>query len=118
MSGAILVISSERLPPIIKVINLSPIYVLINVYFMAMVYISWISCALAVVVSKTDSILMSWMTSLGFYIKPVIIQLDLTPTNSQLTVKSSSRMTSYSLFLTQKDFLPANYQITIKSSSH
>ena len=57
-------------------------------------------------------------TSLGFYIEPVIIWLNLTPANFQLTIISSCCTTSSSFFLSWLYFLPVIYQISMKSSSH
>ena len=64
----------------------------------------------------------SWKTSLGFYLIPVIIWLDILPANIKLTVTLSSWMTLLYLFLERimslLDLLPANYHMTVKSSSH
>ena len=60
----------------------------------------------------------SWTTSLGLYINTAMIRLDILPANFQLTVTSSSWMTSCSFFLGQLNLLPANFHMTMMSSSH
>ena len=60
----------------------------------------------------------SWATSLSLYPEPVIIWLDLRPTSFQLTVTSSSQMTSSNFFFSQLYFIHANFYINIKSSIH
>ena len=51
----------------------------------------------------------SWTPSLGLYLEPVMIQLDLVPTNFQLTVTSPSWNHSPSFFLSWLNILPANF---------
>ena len=60
----------------------------------------------------------SWTTSLGLYIKPVMIGLNILPANFQLTVMSSSCTTSLNFFLSQINRLPTNFHMTMNSSSH
>ena len=57
----------------------------------------------------------SWTTSISLYIDPVMIQLDLLPTNFQWTVTLSIQTASYILFLSWIYFLPANFQ---KNKNH
>ena len=59
-----------------------------------------------------------WTTSLGLYLEPVVIWLDLIPDNFQLTVTSSSWTDSIYLFMTWLKLLSANFRMTMKSSSH
>ena len=60
----------------------------------------------------------SWTNSLGLYLEPVMIQLDLLPTNFQPTVMSYIFMNSLRFFLSRLNLLPTNFQTTMKSFSH
>ena len=60
----------------------------------------------------------SWTTSLGFYLDPVLIWIDLILANYQLTVTSSSCMNSPIFFPSSLNLLNANFQMTVKSYSH
>ena len=60
----------------------------------------------------------SWTTSLGSYLEPVMIWLDLLPASFQLTGMSSSRMTLSSSFLSRQYFISAISHMTMNSSSH
>ena len=64
----------------------------------------------------------SWKNSLGLYLEPVTIRLDLLTTSFQLVVTLFSWMTPLSFLLKPimnlLDLLPANFQTTVKSSIH